>query len=330
MIVASRCPCRISLIGGSSDLDWFVNKKGRGFSIGFAVGSYSRVILGFRGGNATRGLLNYSSREEYISIDSISHPIIRKCLEKLNIKEPIELASFGESLLGGGLASSSSFLVALIKSITRLQNKNLSNEQVAQLACDIELEQSKNNIGRQDQYLCAIGGINFLKFEKNGLVKRNFYPSISKAISQYAEGLFLINTSVSRSASEQLENIKNDPESYEAIEEILSIAENFVNEVESTSDIDFIINKLDSSVNKSWGIKKNMKGVLNAQLIEIQDILMNKGFKTIKMLGAGAGGYLLAKYNGNQLLKDIKDLSNKNIFIKQVPIDYEGCQSWII
>ena len=106
MIVISKCPYRISLIGGGSDLDWFVNRKGRGFSVGFAVASYSRVIVGYRGGNASRGLLNYSSREEYVSVDSISHPIIRKCLQKFNLKEPIELASFGESLLGGGLALS--------------------------------------------------------------------------------------------------------------------------------------------------------------------------------------------------------------------------------
>ena len=125
MIIVSRCPCRISLIGGSSDLDWFVEKKARGFSIGFAVASYSRVIIGFRGENSSRGLLNYSSREEYISIDSISHPIIRKCFKLLSVKEPIELASFGESFLGGGLASSSSFVVALVKSIKKLYDVNL-------------------------------------------------------------------------------------------------------------------------------------------------------------------------------------------------------------
>ena len=113
MIVVAKCPYRISLLGGSSDLDWFVNEKGRGFCIGFAVASYSRVIVGYRGGNSSRGLLNYSSREEYTSVDSISHPIIRRCFQKLSMTKPIELASFGESLLGGGLASSSSFIVAL-------------------------------------------------------------------------------------------------------------------------------------------------------------------------------------------------------------------------
>ena len=330
MIIVSRCPYRISLLGGSSDLDWFVNKKGRGYSIGFAVSSYSRVIVGFRGGNSSRGLLNYSSREEYNSIDSITHPMIRESFKKLSVKKPIELASFGESFLGGGLASSSSFLVALVKSITELHNKNLSNSEVAELACEIELKLSNTNIGRQDQYLCALGGINFLKFEKKGIVKRNNYPLIAKAIAQYSQELYLINTSVFRSASKQLAKIKDDPESYKSIEEILLIAENFINDVKNISDIDLIMSTLDSYIKKSWEIKKNMKGVMNDQLFEIQEVLIKKGFKILKIIGAGGGGYFIAKYEGSDFSRDTKDLNKKNLFIKQVPIDYKGCQSWTI
>ena len=332
MIVISRCPCRISLIGGSSDLDWFVEKKGKGLSVGFAVASYSRVIIGYRGENSSRGLLNYSSREEYISIDSISHPIIRKCFQVLSVNQPIELASFGESFLGGGLASSSSFVVALVKSIKKLHNIDLDipNEKIAELACEIELQEAKDKIGRQDQYMCALGGINYLSFKKNGIVKNNSYPLVSKAISKYAESLYIINSSISRSASLQLSIIKNDPESFNLIEKILYIAEEFISEAKNLSDIDLIINKLDIAISKSWEIKKDMKGVMNTQLFQIQDILFEEGFKVIKILGAGGGGYFLAKYQGSDIDKSLKKLVKQNIFIKQVPIDYEGCKTWVI
>ena len=225
MIIVSRCPCRISLLGGSSDLDWFVNKKGKGFSVGLSVSSYSRVIVGYRGGNCSRGLLNYSSREEYKSIDSISHPIIRKCLQKLSVHKPIELASFGDSLLGGGLASSSSFIVALIKSLSELNGVELTNKKIAELACEIEVKDSDGSIGRQDQYLCALGGINFLSFRKNKNVSQISHPFITKAITKYANELYLVNTSISRSATEQLSNMKSDSSSFNSIEKILEIAE---------------------------------------------------------------------------------------------------------
>ena len=330
MIIVSKCPYRISLIGGSSDLDWFVNRKGRGFSIGFAVSSYSRVIVGYRGGNNSRGLLNYSSREEYLSIDSISHPIIRKCLQKFDFKEPIELASFGESLLGGGLASSSSFVVALIKSLTKLKNEQLSNEEIAKLACSIEFDESNGAMGRQDQYLCALGGVNFLSFEKNGIVKRKNYPIVSEAICKYCEEIYLINTSISRSAQEQLTIIKNDPHSYSCIEQILDIAEGFIDEVKDRKDVNSIIQRLEIAIRKSWEIKKDMKGVLNSKLKEIQNLLIEKNFDLIKILGAGGGGYFLAKYNGKNIEEITKELTIKNIYIKKITIDLYGCQSWEI
>ena len=45
MIVISRCPYRISLLGGGSDLDWFVDKNGYGLSYGFSIKSYTRIAL---------------------------------------------------------------------------------------------------------------------------------------------------------------------------------------------------------------------------------------------------------------------------------------------
>ena len=120
MIIISRCPYRISLLGGSSDLDWYVNQKGYGLSVGFSIKLFTRVIVSFRD-YSDRGILNYSSREEYKDLESISHPIIRSCLKRFNLQKKIELCSMGESLSGSGLGSSSSFSVAMVKAITKLK-----------------------------------------------------------------------------------------------------------------------------------------------------------------------------------------------------------------
>ena len=86
MIIISRCPYRVSLLGGSSDLDWYVNQYGYGISIGFSIKLFTRVIVSYRE-LSDRGILNYSSREEYKDIDSISHPIIRACLKRFDIRK---------------------------------------------------------------------------------------------------------------------------------------------------------------------------------------------------------------------------------------------------
>ena len=171
MIYISKCPYRISLLGGSSDLDWFVSENKIGLSFGFSINRYSRVVAGFRNPFIDKGILNYSSREEYADVDDISHPLIRTTLKKLNIYKPIELASFGDIFSGTGLASSASFTIALIKVLNKLNNLDKSNFEIAKIACDIEINDLGTKSGRQDQYLCALGGINMLQFKPNKVVE---------------------------------------------------------------------------------------------------------------------------------------------------------------
>ena len=119
MITVGKSPLRISLLGGGSDIDWYVNKRGIGYSFGFTINKYTYIALNSKNNNEP-GILNYRSREEYDNIDSICHPIIREVLNELNIKRPIELSSFGDKANGSGLGSSSSFCVCLIKSICHI------------------------------------------------------------------------------------------------------------------------------------------------------------------------------------------------------------------
>ena len=95
-------------------------------------------------------------------------------------------------------------------------------------------------------------------------------------------------------------------------------------------DLNQIIRNLESSLKLSWEIKKNMKGVWNPNLTEIENSLLQEGFNIVKILGAGGGGYLLAKYSGLDIDKSTSNLVTKNIFINKVFIDYEGCKSWNI
>ena len=45
MIFVGKCPYRISLLGGGSDLDWFVDENGFGNSIGFSLDKYSYTVI---------------------------------------------------------------------------------------------------------------------------------------------------------------------------------------------------------------------------------------------------------------------------------------------
>ena len=298
MIVISRCPYRISLLGGGSDLGWFVDKNGCGLSFGFSIKSYTRIALCKRSEIYKKGILNYSSREEYENIESISHPLIRAALINLNIKDPLEISSFGDALIGGGLGSSSSFTIALLKALKFLNGLEVSNFEIAKLASYIEINNLSKNIGIQDQFLCALGGGNALLYKPNNDVQIIEKYSLKDIAKKFSENLFIINTGISRSSTKSLNLLKSEVESFKNIKKILKIAEIFIKKIDFLSKDDQI-KLLEESIIESWEIKKSLKGVFNEDLFKLENLINNSGFKVLKLLGAGYGGYFLVKYHGD-------------------------------
>ena len=65
---------------------------------------------------------------------------------------------------GTGLASSSAFTVGLLHTIGAYTGKFRSQEELAEEACDMEINKLGEPIGKQDQYGCAVGGLKFIRF----------------------------------------------------------------------------------------------------------------------------------------------------------------------
>ena len=328
MIIASKCPYRISLLGGSTDLDWFINKHKKGLAIGFSINAYSTIFLKERL-TGQEGILNYFSREIYSDIEDISHPIIRECLKKYKIYKPLELSSFGDNLSGGGLGSSSSFSVALVQAICELSQINISQLDAANIASDIEINKLKKPIGRQDQYLCSIGGINIIKINEKNKVELFNNNNIINAIKSYIKDLFIVNTGNARSANTTLLKIKSHEDSFESIKAIYDIANNFLKQSSKLQHND-LIQLLDYSVKESWKIKKNMSAVMNDSLSLIETQLITFNFEIKKLLGAGGGGYFLVKYVGESLKKDLDNLEKENLKITKFELENNGSRSWKI
>ena len=68
MIFIGKAPYRVSLLGGSSDLDWFVRENGYGICLGFALNQYSYSVLNVLPKNAKRGILDYSTFVKYTQV----------------------------------------------------------------------------------------------------------------------------------------------------------------------------------------------------------------------------------------------------------------------
>ena len=121
-------------------------------------------------------ILDYSTREIYSSINDIVHPIVREVLKELKDFKIYRIENFGFASGGSGLGGSASFVLSLISSLTNAFQIKLTNEEIIEKACSLEINNLKKPIGKQDQYLCANSGFNSFTFFDNNQVKKINFP----------------------------------------------------------------------------------------------------------------------------------------------------------
>ena len=96
---------------------------------------------------------------------------MREALHMLDFQTPqLEITTLADIPAGTGLGSSGSFTTALLKALYTHRKRHLHQEELAKLACQIEIDRLGEPIGKQDQYISAIGGITCLNFHKDNTV----------------------------------------------------------------------------------------------------------------------------------------------------------------
>ena len=293
MIIISRCPYRISLLGGGSDLDWFVKDNVYGLSLGYALSKYTYTVINELPSTSKRGILNYSSREEYSDNNDIAHPLIKFALEEFSIKDLLEISSFGFASRGSGLGGSSSFLNAILKGLCFFKKEALINDEIAFLASNIEIKKLNKPIGRQDHFISAAGNFSCLKFsnQNNEVSKINLNKSKQKFLKEETNRLYLIPSFISRSADKVLNKFKDSPNAKNDLLEIRSIAEKFIFLEDEREHI--LEETFNNCVRESWEIKRKMSGVMSGILNDQYEQIKKIPNNWIRLLGAGSGGYFL-------------------------------------
>ena len=159
MIYVGKAPYRISLLGGGSDTEWFLNEKDYGYALGYSLNQFSYSVIKVLPKTAKEGTLKYSSNERYSSIEEIVHPYIREALKILKINSYLEVSTFGFASGGSGIGGSSSFLLSILTALNNCFKRDYSSLELAEIASKVEIEKLNKPIGRQDQFLSCLGDI---------------------------------------------------------------------------------------------------------------------------------------------------------------------------
>ena len=164
-MVISQTPLRISFVGGGTDLKAYYSLFG-GQVISASIDKYIYVIVKKRYDNLI--VLHYTENEIVSSVADIRHEIIREALQLTGIENGIEIITLADiTTKGSGLGSSSVLTVGLLNALYHYKGMQVTNQQLAEEACFIEINKLKKPIGKQDQYIAAFGGVKKIVFHSN-------------------------------------------------------------------------------------------------------------------------------------------------------------------
>jgi len=291
----ASCPLRISLFGGSTDNPAFVEKYGYGSVISFTCDLKTYITLHEdKVGYNVQGhkyIINYSKREETENINDIQNELVRIVLNHFDSK-PLTVSMTSDAYSqGSGLASSSSYIISLIKCISMFNNLNLTDIEICDLAYKLELMMNPY-CGYQDPYGCGIGGFKRIHFEKGGIIKYDFL--MTDFFKEY--DAHLIFTGVTRNSKNVLKDIT---ENIEKSKPLLTTVDKAYDSLHKKDYGNFL-----NYLNKSWIQKKKTSSVIteNQSIKDMDDILNeNETVLAHKLCGAGNGGFFLVFSEKNNL-----------------------------
>ena len=291
MIIA-RSPLRITLGGGGTDLPSYYREH-EGFLIAAAIDKYVyvNVMRPF-----TPGIyLKYSHLEHVDQIVDVKHPIIREALQLMGFRTPqVEITTLADIPAGTGLGSSGSFTTALLKALYTHRKRHLHQEELAELACYIEMDRLGEPIGKQDQYIAALGGLTCFNFHKDDKVTAKPLAITMKTMFELEDNLLLFFTGFSRKAGDILQEQQDRSKQHD--EDMLKNL-HYVKELGYRSKEALEAGQTSlfgELMHEHWEHKKRRSGGMsNPQIDEWYELGMKNGAVGGKLVGAGGGGFLM-------------------------------------
>jgi D-glycero-alpha-D-manno-heptose-7-phosphate kinase len=290
-MIITRTPLRITLGGGGTDLPSYYESFG-GLVLSAAIDKHIYISS-----NATFTpdyFLKYSALERVEQAADIEHPILREALLAHGIEPSVEIVSMADIPSGTGLGSSGSFTVGLLQAIYAMKRGHVGAAEVAEEACDIEIERLGRPVGKQDQYVAAFGGLKTYHFEPDGTVKVCPLEVSDATFHDLEEHLLMFFTGYSRAADKVLEEqrAKSTTGDSAMIDNLHYVKELGLRSQAALEEGD--CEGFAALMHEHWEHKKKRSGLMsNPNIDRWYTLGRENGALGGKLVGAGAGGFLL-------------------------------------
>lgn len=305
-MIITRTPFRVSFGGGGSDMASYYQHE-PGVVLSTAINKY--MYLAVKEHFERNFRISYSRTEIVDSVEQIEHPIVRECLNMLGLRNGLEIVSMGDLPARTGLGSSSSFTVGLLHALYALQGKVVTRERLAQEACCIEIEKLREPIGKQDQYIAAYGGMQFIQFNPDGSVFVDPVILSPEARKEFSRRLLIFFTGDTRDARQVL--VKQQASAGEKRPLLRRMCE-IAREMREVLTAGRDLNVFGALLDEAWEAKRSLTDAIsNARIDSLYARAMRAGALGGKLLGAGGGGFLLffcEPHNQRRLREELSEL----------------------
>lgn len=288
-MIITKTPFRVSFTGGGTDMADYYANHGGGAVVSTSIDKYMYITVNPKFDNKIR--ISYSQTEIVDTVDELKHEIGKAALKMAGIRGGIEITSIADVPAGTGLGSSSTFTVGLLNALFTYAGRVLSPAEMADRACQIEIDILGHPIGKQDQYAAAFGGLNHFAFNPDGSVTRTQIVLNDSDSRKMSQKLMFFYTGITRSAdnilSEQKSNIADKSL-------IMGYMRAQANTMRDTLINDGFTEDFGLMLREGWQYKKNLAThITDPQISECYEKALEAGAVGGKLLGAGGGGFLL-------------------------------------
>ena len=288
-MIITQTPLRIGLLGGGTDLPGYYREHG-GRVLNCALDKYVYVIVKQRFDDDI--YVNYSKKEIVSQVEDLEHELVREAMQMTGVTNGVEITTLADipSAGGSGLGSSSAVTVGLLHALFAYQGRQVSAEELAERACMIEIERCGKPIGKQDQYIAALGGIRDIRFGPGDEVVARELGLSAAGRRALQQQIMLFYTGVTRSADSILVEQRSNIESTRPQLDLLCDLAGFAAERLRHGDVDAI----GPAMRESWEAKRKLAtGVSNEEVDAAVTRALEAGASGAKLTGAGGGGFLL-------------------------------------
>jgi D-glycero-alpha-D-manno-heptose-7-phosphate kinase len=291
-MIITRTPFRIPLGGGGTDLPAYYSRYG-GFILAAAINKYmyisvNRPIVD----NLVR--VKYSLSETVSHRDELKHDIAREALRMMDIEDSIEIVSMADVPAGTGLGSSSCYAVGLLHALHSLKRNYVSLHELAEEACELEINRLGKPIGKQDQYMAVFGGIRAMTIDREGKVTIHMVPIDNATMDELNRNLLLFFTGITRPAENILKSQSShiEQEKKDVLDNLHYIKELGYQAFEAIKTGN--LTELGLIFDRHWNYKKRLHPEISSPYLDhIYEEAKKNGALGGKIIGAGGGGFFL-------------------------------------